>query len=561
MPVYVQHEILRRIPDVFNAEALWQAPGLALFSRRPLLRDLLERCPREHRGRAATRCFSHITLALPQEEVDDDYHLSRGARARDLVQSLTSLHQKDFADLLAGEAVRYDVVGTDTLGAGEVEVRFGHAVYLPAPDEKILYNVSLSRDSAVWHPVCPIYPAQRLVLIGAAGSDASHASEHWPFGPDASLLILNDGPDAPPVVQMRPKEGYQCSYDPRSGYYIIRTLPEVAGGTRLMLKISRSSSAPVRSRLTTSASARPREAAAAIMAATIRHSADASAGPAGNAPQPRPAVWQDRQGGSSSKGHNAAAHSVAAVNTISSTGVADVTAIPSAQRRDNSAIESDATYAPVSSQRISLVALALPRLSRYRETGVQALALPFNRQMALAPNAEAVISFMVTSNDELYAASAEGKQRISAPATFNPVDGCNIALMPAAPAMADRYCALLGLARPLGCAAPVGARFHFGRNSPVLAGLRILGEARYLQRTGGDSAAGVERIGLSRNAFSFEATARGFLIGRLSATQALYHLDDKLAFVSVIENACDAPYLLPRGHHLVAGPYVLRFDA
>jgi hypothetical protein len=47
-----------RIPDVFNAEAIWQTPGLALFSRRPLLRDLLERSPREHKAappRAASR--------------------------------------------------------------------------------------------------------------------------------------------------------------------------------------------------------------------------------------------------------------------------------------------------------------------------------------------------------------------------------------------------------------------------------------------------------------------------------------------------------------------------
>lgn len=562
MPVYVQHEILRRIPDVFNAEALWQAPGLSLFSRRPLLRDLLERCPREHRGRAATRCFSHITLALPQEEVDDDYHLSRGARARDLVQSLTSLHQKDFADLLAGEAVRYDVVGTDTLGAGEVEVRFGHAVYLPAADEKILYNVSLSRDSAVWHPVCPIYPAQRLVLLGAAGSDASHTCAHWPFGPDATLLILNDGPDAQPVVQMRPKEGYQCSYDPRSGYYIIRTLPEVAGGTRLLLKISRSSSAPARRRLATTAPAQPEVASTVPVTTTISHSANTAtqANVASAVQKTRPAVWQERQNRAPDRNPAAAVKSMAAVNSVSSSA-ADVTAIPCAQKYSSSDSESDATYAPASSQRVSLVALALPRLSRYRETGVQALALPFNRQMALAPNAEAIISFMVTSNDELYAASAEGRQRISAPATFTPIDGCSIALMPAAPAMAERYCALLGLARPLACPAPAGARFNFGRHSPVLAGLRILGEARYLQRTGGDSAAGVERIGLSRNAFSFEATARGFLIGRLNATQALYHLDDKLAFVAVIENASEAPYLLPRGHHLVAGPYVLRFDA
>lgn len=550
MPVYVQHEILRRIPDVFNAEALWQAPGLALFSRRPLLRDLLERSPREHRGRAATRCFSHITLALPQEEVDDDYHLSRGARARDLAQSLASLHQKDFADLLGGEQVRYDVVGTDTLGAGEVEVRFGHAVYLPAPDEKVLYNVSLSRDSAVWHPVCPIYPAQRLVLIGAAGSDASHASAHWPFGPDASLLILNDGADAPPVVQMRPKEGYQCSYDARSGYYTIRTLPEQTGSTRLLVKIARRAGAPAPGR---SIAAAPASATATV----------ATPAPAAK-PASRPAVWQERQSGQRAI---AAPDGAASVRNDSDCCVrshsasAEATAIPVRRQQPPAPIENDATYAPSSTQRISLVALALPRLSRYRDTGTQALALPFNRQMALSAGAEAVISFIVNSNDELYVASTEGRQRISAPASFNPVDGSTIALLPAAPAMAERYCALLGLARPLGTAAPVGARLHFGRHSPALAGLRILGEARFLQRASG-AAAGVERIGLSREAFSFEASARGFLIARLSASQALYHLDETLTFVASIEHATSAaPYLLPRGHHLVAGPYVLRFDA
>ena len=81
MPVYVQHEVLAKVGDVFNADALWQAPGLALFARRPLLRDLLERSPRELRGRAATRCFSHVTLMLPRDEVDDDRHLTRGACA------------------------------------------------------------------------------------------------------------------------------------------------------------------------------------------------------------------------------------------------------------------------------------------------------------------------------------------------------------------------------------------------------------------------------------------------------------------------------------------------
>ena len=49
MPTYIQREVLGQLPDVFHAEALWRAPGLALFQRRPLLRDLLERSPREQR--------------------------------------------------------------------------------------------------------------------------------------------------------------------------------------------------------------------------------------------------------------------------------------------------------------------------------------------------------------------------------------------------------------------------------------------------------------------------------------------------------------------------------
>src|SRR5471030_66052 len=197
MPIYVQHELLGRIPDVFNAEAIWQAPGLALFSRRPLLRDLLERSPREHKGRAATRCFSHVTLMLPQEEVDDDYHLTRGAKARDLAQTLTALHQKDFGDLLGADQVRYDVVGTDALAPGEIEVKFGHAVYLPAADEKILYNVSVSRDSAIWQPVCPIYPNQRLlrrqrlaVRRRGRGTDHQRRPGRAAHRPDAAQGIL-----------------------------------------------------------------------------------------------------------------------------------------------------------------------------------------------------------------------------------------------------------------------------------------------------------------------------------------------------------------------------------
>ncbi|CDG82660.1 hypothetical protein [Janthinobacterium agaricidamnosum] len=529
MPIYVQHEVLGKVADVFNAEAIWQAPGLALFSRRPLLRDLLERSPREHKGRAATRCFSHVTLMLPQEEVDDDYHLTRGSRARDLAQTLTALHQKDFGDLLGADQVRYDVVGTETLDAGQVEVKFGHAVYLPAADEKVLYNVSVSRDSAVWQAVCPIYPNQRLALIGGDQGQASFAAGGWPFGPDGAVLLINDGPDAPVDVQMRPRDAFDCTFDAKHGYYTITSKRGAAtpGGQaqRLLLKISRAS--------------------APIMVAP--------------APASRAAVWQSRPAPSTVP--------VPVPVPAPRTTLDDLepTALPVSHRPAkplNRAGESDATYAPIAQQRVSLVALALPRLSRYRDTGASALEIPFDRDLAISPNGEPAISFTVNTADELYASSAAGRQRIAAPASFTPLDARTIRLLAAAPEMADRYCAMLCLAEPVVLPVAGGARFVFGRNAPVLAALRLLDSPRFLQRSGPADGASADRIGLSRNAFSFEASPQGFKIGRLAAAQALYHLDQQLRFVASITDTDDETYyLLPPGHHLVAGHYVLRFDA
>lgn len=505
MPVYVQHEVLGKVNDVFNAETLWQAPGLALFSRRPLLRDLLERSPREHRGRAPTRCFSHITLMLAQDEVDDDRHLTRGARVRDLAQSLTALHQKDFGDLLGSDDVRYDVIGTDALEPGQVEVKFGHAVYLPAAGEQPLYTVETSRDSAIWQPVCPIYPQQRLALIGHDADVASHAVPSWPFGTAGAILLINDGPDAPIEVQVRPKGAFDCALDALSGQYVVTAKGDPSA--RLLMRVRRAGSAPI------------------------------------PAPSAKPAaVWKPRAPAGIDSGD---------------------TAVPFSHRPAAAPVESDATYAPLAQQRVSLVGLALPCLSRYRDTGAVSMEIALAPSLMLASDGEAAaLTFGVNADDQLYALTSAGRQPIAAPATFTPVDARTVDLLAVAAAMADRYCAVLRLPHPVAAPVASGARFAFGRSAPMLAALRVLDSPRFLRLVSGADSASADRIGLSRSAFSFEAGPGGYLIGRLSATQALYHLDDKLAFVASIgEASAEQPYTLPAGHHLVAGHYVLRFDA
>ena len=503
MPVYVQHEVLGKISDVFDADALWQAPGMSLFARQPLLRDLLERSPREQRGRDATRCFSHVTLMLPQEDVDDDRHLTRGARVRDLADSLAALHQKDFGDLLKGDEVRYDVVGADALAPGQVQVKFGHAVYLPAPAERPLYLITASTDSAIWKPVCPVYPHQRLALLGPDADGASHAVADWPFGPDAAVLLINDGPDGPLEVQVRPKESYECQFDPLNGYYTVRAKgADASAPRRLLLKVTRTA---------------PRAQAVLPAAEPAR--------PAG--------VWKTR-----------------------ALEPAEQTAVPLA-RTARAPKPDEATYAPIAQQRVSLAALALPRLSRYRDTGAATLDVRLDRQLAVTA-LDAAITFAVDADDALHAITPAGRQRITVPASFTPVDARVVKLDAVAPAMADRYSALLHL--PASPAVPVagGARLVFGRGAPMLASLRVLDGAGAL-RSGSDVIDNADRLGLSRKAFSFEAVEGGYEVTRLTPTQALFHLDAQCGFIAAIDD--DKPYLLPPGHHLVAGHYVLRFDA
>ncbi len=518
MPVYVQHESLGKVNDVFNAEALWQAPGLALFARRPLLRDLLERSPREQRGRAATRCFSHITLVLPQDEVDDDRHLTRGARVRDLAQTLQSLHQKDFGDLLGADEVRYHVVGSEQLEPGQVEVKFGHAVYLPAPGEQVQYTVSVSRDSAIWQTVCPVYPGQRLTVLGHDAASATHAVPGWPFALDGAILLINDGPDTPMEVHVRPKDAFECSFDAAAGYYTIRArhgeTPGNAG--RLLFKIARSANA-----MGTPAAAPARPV---------------SAPPA---PSRAPAVWKTR------------------ARTLDD---AELTATPALHRARPAAEE--ATYAPVARQRIALAALALPRLSRYRDTGAGLLEFGIKHNLAAgAPGKDTLIGFAVDEADEVYAIGSDGRQRIAVPNRFAPTDGVDLRVLAPAPEMADRYSALVCLPQTPSAPVPGGARIAFGRGAPALAVLRVLDAAGCLRGSDGIDAGSADRLGLSRTAASIEAGPDGFRVARLAPTQALFHLDERMGFVAAIENnSPDAPYLVPNGHHIVAGHYVLRVE-
>lgn len=235
----------------------------------------------------------------------------------------------------------------------------------------------------------------------------------------------------------------------------------------------------------------------------------------------------------------------------------DATALPQPMRRPAAAAQgeaTDATYVPVARQRVTLAALALPRLSRYRDTGAQRLDIP------LGAGGGDGVALAIDADDGLHAISAGGRHAVATPATLPQPGGRAIHVLPPPSPMADRYCALLPLPQPASVQLPLAGRHCFGRQSAALAPLRMLDSPRLLHCAGASASA--DRIGLSREAFSFEMTPQGVRIARLAPSQALYHLDGQLQFVASIGAASeDAPYLLPPGHHVAAGHYVLRFDA
>ncbi|WP_229508017.1 hypothetical protein [Massilia sp. Dwa41.01b] len=151
---------------------------------------------------------------------------------------------------------------------------------------------------------------------------------------------------------------------------------------------------------------------------------------------------------------------------------AELTAVPALQRAASAPAPAalEATYAPVARARIALAALALPRLSRYRDTGAAAVEFGFDRQLGAGPlGSDTLIGFAVDAADEVHVLGADGRQRIAVPSRFAPLDGVDIQVLAPAPAMADRYSALVRLPQAPALAVEHGAPLTFGRGTTALA--------------------------------------------------------------------------------------------
>ncbi|MBE2295680.1 MAG: hypothetical protein IAF00_12050, partial [Phycisphaerales bacterium] len=152
---------LRVVPDVFNAEWLWDR--VRSGQEGVLLLEALKRYPRRvmrSLGQRQKTYCSHVHVYIPERDYVRDERLEEGFGCHSLLQELQRLHERDLgAHLAENETVRYRLEPDPTLRSGEVRALFGRAIYLPADDEAPAFRIEVADDEqSGWQEVGLIYP-------------------------------------------------------------------------------------------------------------------------------------------------------------------------------------------------------------------------------------------------------------------------------------------------------------------------------------------------------------------------------------------------------------------
>lgn len=556
MPTYIHEFVLEQVRDVFDAQALWHAQGLALFSRRVLLRDLLARHPRQQRGRFFSHCFAHVQVFLPAAWLQEDQHLYRGAHARQLLTDLEILHRADFANFLHGEDVRYRILPAPDLQEQQVRVRFGHAVYVPAAEESAQYSLQSSSDGKHWLEQGLLYAGQRLCLLGCATQAHSLSLAAWPARLEGGLLLINEGPGSKLEWQVRQPASFEMHFDARLDCHVLRA----NGGPGLLLRAKPLRlQKPLPERAGQSSLLRP--AAGAISAALDC---------AGQ--QVRNRVWSARP----------LPAPASASASVSVSGGVEPTCrpLPGTSERGmqtQGALECDTelTYLPLAAPPcpvLRVCGLLLPRLSRYqqaRDAGMHSFAFGLaadGRFLAEAelPLVARALHLQVDAQDRVTLASRSGRSLLPLPAqawSLAAQDGQpGLEVMPVPSTMQDLYLGLVRLPQ-LAAAASLalaagnsGEGLVLGRGSEACRGLRVLAR-------GQEDKLCCDRLGLSRQACRVQTRPgqqNACSLQKMAQGQSLFVLDQDWQWVAEVGSE---EYLLQAGQHLVLGPYLLQLVA
>ncbi|WP_028453063.1 hypothetical protein [Chitinilyticum aquatile] len=529
---YVQTYRIDGINDVFDGSQIWKSP--IAFSLHTHLEDLLSAHGYRERDK---HVFTHVELELPAIEVEHDRRVSRGQRSESLCEALVAMLQDSFAKHVPmGASVRFSVRPGQDLPAQSVRVRFGHTIYVPAAEDVAVWKVECSTDGVIWTHVSEIQQEQRLMLLGGNAEYASAVAADWPFAAHVGIM-MNHAPDKALLdITAEPCGSLKITRDDALGYYLIESGPlrYFLRTTRLIPFVQPKSKSIVQDPVA----------------------------------QDSPAIEGEKQTPAAQTARPIILRAgrkepVIAGEKVAASISADRTYMPqSAPPQPDDMKTYVFTGKITQSSALTLVGIALQKVSAFGEANIRGLGFGFDSAAQIAPvygkAATAVLSIHVDESDQLRVATPAGCRPLNLGEQL-PLQGTSGIRLDAVPApLQDRHLAFCLIPRPVIGRIGGEVTHSFGRHHPALKHLRVMAGAGFLDHETQEDG---DRMGISRDAFDYQLTADGLKL-TLRPNQQLAHLDGDLQFVATLSHAEDAaPALIPAGHHLVVGHYLLRYDA
>jgi hypothetical protein len=564
---YVICATLRKIPDVFNVELLWERvrggqEGLFLM-------EALKRHPRASRGRQRKETrYSHIIIRIPERDYVRDERLEDGAGRQALLRELHRLHEQELARYLAEHAtIRYRLEPDPALRAGEVQFLFGRAIYLPDAGETPVFWIQAAAEGAdEWREVGPIYPGQRLTLLNGDRRASSFTVSAWPFpGGESVLLMLRPGTPALVDVVAEPPGGLVLAGDD-AGTFTVRD--RRGRGLRLRVTAAAAELAAIAKPTTarTPPPSRPMTPPDAALTVPADEPVLTPEPTLEAADQTCPLLdpWGRRE-----------PKLGLPVEMVEPPAYPPGTAsLPASDEQPPSPLAPEPSF-PLDQHtwipqrpavQVQVLGIALQRLSAYAAAGISDWRIGFNRTGGLIPSShpDAIAWLRVDSADRLFGEVVGLAAPLELPGTWQPFPDWSLKLYAAPRPMAAHYLGWVRLPVPLAVPVPRERAVSFGRGSEADIAPRLLADPRSL-RWDGNSAKTVgvnaEYLGLSRRHLRLQARREDWWVQLESQNMPAYRLAPSGELLDVLSPGVNTAATAKPGELLVAGGYVLALGA
>ena len=589
---YVVCATLRKIPDVFNVELLWER--VRGGQEGVFLLEALKRYPRTTRARQRREMYySQVIVRIPERDYIRDDRLEDGFGRRTLIRELQRLHEQELGRFLTENAViRYRVEPDSTLRPGEAQFLFGRAIYVPAEGETALFRIEAAAEGrGEWRDLGPIYPGQRLTLLNSDRRASSFAVMAWPFiSGESVLLMLRSGLSEVVDVVAEPPGCLTLTSDETGGF-----LARDRRNRGLRLRVtapavnveSLVAQEPVAEIVAPIAASRVRVPVAESLelaqeSAPVRESEPPLVALDEDYPQVDP--WGRREPVlgiaidfddppllESDTPASRPAPKPAAPGSFPATplplkGSASLELDTPRPAPATPGMDQGTWIPRRSTACLKVMGVALQRLSTYATAGISDWRLSFDRAggLVLDANPEAAAWLRIDSADRVFGEVAGLSAPLELPGVWRPFPELELELYAVPQPMAGHYLGWMRLPTPLELPVPRGRSVSFGRGAEADIAPKLLADPRSLRWEGNSAQAvgiSAEYLGLSRRHLCLQVRRDDWWVQLESQNMPVYRLTPSGDLLDVLTPGVNTATGVKPGELLVAGGYVLALGA